>query len=566
MSRRSPAATRARPYAVTGGNPFYVTELLASRTARRPAALGRARRARARVAARRRRSAPGGARLGRARTVSNTSVLDAVMPDWAGCGRGAGAPAAARGRAGATSASATSWHGTRSGRASRSPARRRLHAEILDGAARCGRRPGRHRPPRRGGRRRGRRRRLRARRRPTGGRAGVEPGGVLPLPARRRTSSTGSPPREQAAVLEELATRGVRRLPARGRVPGDRARDRRLRTRSATGRPSAAARGSCRGSTGTPATATPRGQGARGDRRSSSRSASRSSSHGPTAGSRSSRTSRRTTEQALEWGERALELAIRLGDESTRAHVLVNIGSIRLDVDHRQTSPLLEAHAVADAVGEPARGDPCARQPRLRAHVLGAAGAGAPLRGARRSRTREENEVHNLASYVATTLAWLRLRAGDWDEAERITRREIEKSITVAQLVAKTVLAELAVRRGDRGCGRAAGRRSRLRRFARASRSGSSPVARARDRVGADAGHADADRAVRQAARGDPRRSGDAAPAGARSASPRGRPSPGSTSSSTEPRSGPVRGDAPAGLGGSGRRLRRRRAGPTTGR
>ena len=61
----------------------------------------------------------------------------------------------------------------------------------------------------------------------------------------------------------------------------------------------------------------------------------------------------------------------------------------------------------------------------------------------------EQNEVDNLASYVAITLAWLRLRAGEWDEAERITRAEIEKSISVAQLVAKTVLAELAVRRGD---------------------------------------------------------------------------------------------------------------------
>ena len=61
----------------------------------------------------------------------------------------------------------------------------------------------------------------------------------------------------------------------------------------------------------------------------------------------------------------------------------------------------------------------------------------------------EEHEVHNLASYIAVTLAWLRLRAGEWDEAERATRAEMEKSVSVAQLLAKTVLAELAVRRGD---------------------------------------------------------------------------------------------------------------------
>ena len=59
------------------------------------------------------------------------------------------------------------------------------------------------------------------------------------------------------------------------------------------------------------------------------------------------------------------------------------------------------------------------------------------------------HELHNLGSYIATTIAWLRLRAGEWDEAERVTRGEIEKGMTVTQLLAKTVLTELAVRRGD---------------------------------------------------------------------------------------------------------------------
>ena len=57
--------------------------------------------------------------------------------------------------------------------------------------------------------------------------------------------------------------------------------------------------------------------------------------------------------------------------------------------------------------------------------------------------------MDNLASYIAVTLAWLQLRAGEWDQAEQVTRAELEKSMSVAQLVAKTVLAELAVRRGD---------------------------------------------------------------------------------------------------------------------
>ena len=61
--------------------------------------------------------------------------------------------------------------------------------------------------------------------------------------------------------------------------------------------------------------------------------------------------------------------------------------------------------------------------------------------------------MHTYVSYVPTALAWMQLREGDWDEAERITHGEIERGITVVQLLAKTVLAELAVRRGDQDAG-----------------------------------------------------------------------------------------------------------------
>jgi DNA-binding CsgD family transcriptional regulator len=61
----------------------------------------------------------------------------------------------------------------------------------------------------------------------------------------------------------------------------------------------------------------------------------------------------------------------------------------------------------------------------------------------------DRHEVHTYVSYVTTLLAWMRLRSGDWGEAERITHGEIERGITVVQLLTKTVLAELAVRRGD---------------------------------------------------------------------------------------------------------------------
>ena len=155
-----------------------------------------------------------------------------------------------------------------------------------------------------------------------------------------------------------------------------------------------------------------------------------------------------SNERAIVWGERALELANRLGDETTRAHVLVNIASVKLDVDHRQTAPLLEAHGFADAVGN--RHEATRALGNLGYALMSWAQPEPAFQHAERAVAyAEANEVHNLASYTAVTLAWLRLRAGEWDEAERITLGEIEKSMTVAQLVAKTVLAELAVRRGD---------------------------------------------------------------------------------------------------------------------
>jgi DNA-binding CsgD family transcriptional regulator len=155
------------------------------------------------------------------------------------------------------------------------------------------------------------------------------------------------------------------------------------------------------------------------------------------------------TGQALVWGHRALELATRLGDERTRAHALVNLGTARTQVDYEEGGALLEAHAVADAAGE---SEEAARalgnlgfvlmtwvqpEPAWRYSVEALSYA-------------REHEVHNLASYIEMMLAWLRLRRGEWTAAERAARSELERrTTTVAQLLARSVLTELAVRRGD---------------------------------------------------------------------------------------------------------------------
>ena len=152
--------------------------------------------------------------------------------------------------------------------------------------------------------------------------------------------------------------------------------------------------------------------------------------------------------QALSWGESALELATRLGDDSTRAHALVNIGCAKVQMDADETGPLLEAHAAADAVGE--REDATRALGNLGFVQLSWARPAPALSYARRALAyAQQHEVHTYVSYGTTALAWLRLREGDWEEAERITRGEVERGMSIVQLLAQTVLAELAIRRGD---------------------------------------------------------------------------------------------------------------------
>ena len=279
-------------YAATGGNPFYVTELLGLAHGRRTAAFDRERRPRACLSAVRRRTPAGRARVGRAEP--RRDVRPRRRPArLAGDGGGAGAAGAARGppslRALPPRARAQRDQVERPDRGAAAAPRRDPR-----GAARSRGRSGRHRPPRGGGRCRERRRRVRARRGPAGGGARLEPRGVLPLSTRigvpRPTSRTRASRRARGA-----GERGVRGLPAGGRVRRDRALDRGVDRSARAGRRSAAARRSCRGSTGTQATAMPRGRRRSRRSRSSSRSASRSSLRVPTAASPSSRTSPSTT-------------------------------------------------------------------------------------------------------------------------------------------------------------------------------------------------------------------------------------------------------------------------------
>ena len=295
--------------------------------------------------------------------------------------------------------------------------------------------------------------------------------------------------------------------------------------------------------------------------RSSSRTASRASSPVRTAVLSQLAMLARRRGLRLEWGERALELAIRA---RRREHARARADQHRQrEAPARSTSrraTLLEAPRDRGRCRRPVRGDAGARQPRpTPCMLLGAAERRAPVCGGTRSPTPRSTRCTPLASYVATMIAWLRLRAGEWDEAERIARGEIEQEQHRAPAARQDRarpswqfvegIPDAGERLGD--LAEQAERANELQRLA--------PVLELGGRVGADdaarrcrtSGSMQADRADRAARR-------SYAGWGAIARRLRGPRSRGSTSQLDPPPSASARRDAAARLARRGRRVRRR--------
>lgn len=139
-------------------------------------------------------------------------------------------------------------------------------------------------------------------------------------------------------------------------------------------------------------------------------------------------------------------MALRVGDEATYAHALINLGSTRAHEDPEDVAVLEQAHAAADACGD--------RHEAVRALINEAwtslrwVRPAAARRAAERARAyAEAHEVDSLGDYITVTLAWLRLRDGDWSAAAVAEERRTGGR-TVNELLATTVLAERAVRTG----------------------------------------------------------------------------------------------------------------------
>jgi DNA-binding CsgD family transcriptional regulator/tetratricopeptide (TPR) repeat protein len=163
-------------------------------------------------------------------------------------------------------------------------------------------------------------------------------------------------------------------------------------------------------------------------------------------------------DDASRWGQRAVELATRLGDDATRAHALVTLGLTRNLADPDDTKLLLEAFHEADRIGE--------AHEATRA-LLGLADRlfvwvrpeEAYSQCERAMVYADEHEVHALRAFLTAMAGWQQLRLGNWERGQRLATAEADRGESVTEVLAGTALAELAVRRGD---GDAAGRLARV--------------------------------------------------------------------------------------------------------
>ena len=119
-----------------------------------------------------------------------------------------------------------------------------------------------------------------------------------------------------------------------------------------------------------------------------------------------------------------------------------------VQLDPRAVDTLLEAHAIADAAGD--RHEASRALANLSFSLLAWIEPEPALAYAQQALAYADRyEVETLRSYLATIIAWLRFRAGAWGEAEPVCREVLERGAAVPQLLARTVLTGIAVRRGD---------------------------------------------------------------------------------------------------------------------
>jgi DNA-binding CsgD family transcriptional regulator/tetratricopeptide (TPR) repeat protein len=159
------------------------------------------------------------------------------------------------------------------------------------------------------------------------------------------------------------------------------------------------------------------------------------------------------SEEALEFGQRALDLAAQFGDNSVRAHALNNIGTALLHSGNASGLTKLEqslAVALEHNLQEHAgRAYANLVSISVRQHLSGVATRYVP-EGIEYC---ELHEVQDCLSYIRAYRAHFELNSGQWDKAARLATELIEHhALAIAQRVpALVVLALVRARRGDPG-------------------------------------------------------------------------------------------------------------------
>jgi DNA-binding CsgD family transcriptional regulator len=157
--------------------------------------------------------------------------------------------------------------------------------------------------------------------------------------------------------------------------------------------------------------------------------------------------------EALEYGQRALELAEQFQDNSVRAHALNNIGcALLISSAASGIAKLEESLAVAlDNNLHDHAGRSYANLVSMAVdHHLAIVAARYIPEGGEYC---EVHEVHDCLTYIRAYAAHFELNAGHWNEAAQLAGRLIERhSLPIAQrLPAQVVLGLVRARRGDPG-------------------------------------------------------------------------------------------------------------------
>jgi tetratricopeptide (TPR) repeat protein len=153
-------------------------------------------------------------------------------------------------------------------------------------------------------------------------------------------------------------------------------------------------------------------------------------------------------DEAVLWGERSLELARQLGDDEVLVHALINVTTVSILRDPTEDHPLWEAVEMAKALGqhhEATRGTINVAFTLMEYDLPG------PAReiSERAVLYAEQHEVETLRQYIVAMLGRIAALEGRWDEAEAVLREAVASGSSVPLILALTALALLQVRRGD---------------------------------------------------------------------------------------------------------------------